>query len=344
MELDVCPRGLGMGATGRNASQYGRIVENRMIEAIEVSATQLVEGFRPLTDTGGYDWAGALFGKFDTLRLLQFKGTLHLRSHDRAEFVQIIFDAGALTPHRNTSVLFGRFDVPMNTLVDPLWLVPSLKLNELTRAEYCRFHKRSHLHFIASPRQCSRDPPSRYQVRQSLLARSIFPAQSGAATLPLGLSSMSNEEGDFFEYGFATRFLRDCTGAEKLLRPDPDLGRDALALTLQPFSWASLAIKGTALRQHGNDVIAVLVKERTFFPHRRHFVLVEYFNRTVGRLHPVSWLIPSLAFARLANRSSGMYQMVTSLNGTKNRWARYAIPTEEDAATFMRWMRRPPAA
>ena len=63
MELDVCPRSLGMGATGRNASQYGRIVENRMIEAIEVSATQLVEGFRPLTDTGGYDWAGALFWK-----------------------------------------------------------------------------------------------------------------------------------------------------------------------------------------------------------------------------------------------------------------------------------------
>ena len=51
MELDVCPRSLGMGATGRNASQYGRIVENRMIEAIEVSATQLVDG--PLAEVDG---------------------------------------------------------------------------------------------------------------------------------------------------------------------------------------------------------------------------------------------------------------------------------------------------
>ncbi len=344
MELDVCPRSLGLGTTGRNASQYGRIVENRMIEAIEVSATQLIEGFRPLTDTGGYDWVGAVFGRFDSLKLLQFKGTLHLRSHDRAEFVQIIFDAGALTPHRNTSVLFGRFDIPATDLVDPLWLVPSLKLNELTRAEYCRYHKRKHLHFIASPKEGSRDAASRYQVQKSLLARRVFADHSGAATLPLDLSSMSNEEGDFFEYGFATRFLRDCTGTEKLLRPDPDLGRDMLALTLRPFGWASLAIKGTALRQHANDVIAVLVKERTFFPHRRHFVLVQYFDRTLRRLHPVSWLIPSLAFARLANRSSGMYQMVTNLNGTKNRWAPYAIPTEEDAAAFIRWMRRPPAA
>src|SRR5205823_13604814 len=134
-----------MGATGRNASQYGRIIENRMIEAIEVSATQLIEGFRPLTDTGGYDWVGAVFGRFDSLKLLQFKGTLHLRSHDRAEFVQIIFDAGALTPHRNTSVLFGRFDIPAAVVVDPLSLVPALDLNDLTIAESDRRCERNHL-------------------------------------------------------------------------------------------------------------------------------------------------------------------------------------------------------
>ncbi|HEY8678172.1 MAG TPA: hypothetical protein VIN39_06010 [Candidatus Dormibacteraeota bacterium] len=344
MELDACPPTLGLDPGERNASQYGRLIEGRFIETIELSAARLVEGFRPLTDTGGYDWAGCPYGVYDALRLLQFKGTLHLRRHDRADAVQIIFDAGALTAHRNTLVLFGRFDPVVGALADPLWLVPSLRLPDVAKPHYCRFHRRTHLHFIASPKATSADAASRYQVDRAGLARAIFNDHMASATLgEQSLSPVSAEEGDFFEFGFATRFLRDSDGTAKLLRPDPDLGRDVLGVNVKPFHWGSLAIKGTALRQHGGDVIAVLLKTRTFVPHRRHFILVQYFDRSLNRLHEQSWLIPSIAFARLANHSSGMYQMVTSLNPSRNRWARYAIPTEEDAATFMRWMRRPPA-
>lgn len=339
----ACPAEFGLDPRDRDDSQFGDIVQNRIVEAIETSAGHVIESFRPVTDSGGYDWAGVPFGLFDMLRLLQIKGTGHLRTEDAKEAVQIVFDLGALVPHRNTSVLFPYFDAKADRIIDPLWLVPSLKLAEVARPYYCTGHRREHLHFIANHRLDAHDAASRYQVRRDNLAHAIFPRLTALRPRSVALSPISSEEGDFFESSFTTQFLRDCTGAEKLLRPNTDLGRDMLALTLDPFHWASLAIKGTAVKSHGNDVIAVLLKERTFVPHRRHYILVQYFDRPSKRLHDWSWLIPSLAFARLANRSSGMLQMVTSLNPTDNRWAPWAMPTDAVATTFMRWMRRPPA-
>jgi hypothetical protein len=339
----ACPAEFGLDPQDRDDSQFGRLVENRIVEAIETSARLVIESFRPVTDSGGYDWAGVPFGRFDMLRLLQIKGTSHLRTEEGTETVQIMFDLGALVPHRNTSVLFPHFDIKALQITDPLWLVPSLKLAEVTRPYYCTKHRREHFHFIANHRLDAHDAASRYQVRRDTLAQAIFPGLTAGRPQSVALSPISSEEGDFFESAFITQFLRDCTGAEKLLRPNIDLGRDLLALTLDPFHWASLAIKGTARKSHGNEVIEVLIKERTFIPHPRHFVLVEYFDRPSKRLHEWSWLIPSLAFARLANRSSVMFQMVTSLNRSHNRWSRWAVQTDAVAATFMRWMRRPPA-
>jgi hypothetical protein len=149
------------------------------------------------------------------------------------------------------------------------------------------------------------------------------------------------EKGAYFESAFATRFLQASTGTEKLLKPETDLGRDLLAVCLQPFSWASLAIKGTIAINEGT--LHVRIPGRTFLPHRRHFVLVQHFDETRDLPYPRSWLIPSIVFARLADRSAGDFQMETTLDSKTNRWARYAIATEEDALTFIRWMRRPPA-
>ena len=333
---------LGLDPLDRNDSQYGRLIENRLVEAIETSAPFLIESFKPVTDSGGYDWAGNPFGDFDALRLLQFKSTLQYRLHDRATVAQFVFDIGALLPRANTAVLFSHFEPDKQELTEPLWLVPSRKLREVATPYYCVDHRRDHYHFVASPETNARDRAAPYQVSKQRLADTIFPRLKNRPRAVAGLSPVSSEEGSFFELGFMTRFLRDCSGAEKMLRPQTDFGRDLLALTLDPFHWASLAIKGTALRQHGKQVIAILVKERTFVPHRRHFILVQFFDRESHRLHQTSWLIPSHDFAGLANRSSGMLQMVTNLNGTTNRWSPYAIPTEEDAITFMRWMRRPP--
>jgi hypothetical protein len=151
------------------------------------------------------------------------------------------------------------------------------------------------------------------------------------------------ETGGYFEAGFVTRFLRDCSGHEQLLRPAPDLGRDALAVRFDPFGWASLSIKGTAVRARASEVITVRLRTETFRPHRRHFVLVQYFDAARRALHPVCWFIPSLAFARLANRNDDHYRMTTSLRPSRNRWARFAIPTEDDARTVLRALRRPPS-
>ncbi len=345
MEIDICPAALGLrAAPRRNMLQLGRIVEERLIEAIVLSAAGPVESFRPAMDTGGYDWAGCPYGRYDALRLGQFKGTFHLRGRPGSHFqrVLITFDAPVLHPHRNTQLLFVRFDLARWDLVDPVWVVPSRKLSAVARRRYCRYHGVSHWHFWANPDPASHDVAARYAVPRARLASALFPEVKLLA-LPRvpTLSPVSIERGEYFEASFRARFLRDCRGAEKLLTPDPDLGRDALAIRFDPFGWGSLSIKGTAVRRRGG-VIAVRARPQTFQPHPRHFVLVQYFDESRRALHPGSWFIPSPAFARLASREQDGYWMRTSLRSTDNRWAPFAIPTEDDARTFMRALRRPP--
>jgi len=342
MEIDVCPGSLGLDRGKPDASQYGRIIENHFVETIETSSPRLIEGFRPVTDTGGYDWGGCPFGDFDRLRLVQFKGTLHLDHRMGTETVRFMFNAPHLEPRRNTFVLFGRFDQASGQLADPLWLVPSLRLADVARRHYCAYHRLTHWQFRANVRDGARDLAARYRVDRGDLARRLFPSVRRAPLEGLRLSPLAMEKGGFFEFGFITRFLRDCGGDEKLLKPETDFGRDLLGVALGRFSWASLAVKGT-VAVSADRLIHVRVPGRTFRPHRRHFVLVQHFDESRGLLHPVSWLIPSTHFARLAVHGDGDYQMETTLTPSTNRWARYAIPTDEDAAIFMRWMRRPPA-
>jgi len=342
MEIDICPGSLGLDPDQTNAAQYGRIIENHFVEAIETSSPRLIEGFRPVVDTGGYDWVGCPYGDFGSLRLVQFKGTLHVDRLKGVEIVRFMFNAPHLEPRRNTSVLFGRFDPAIENLTDPLFLVPSLRLAEVARRHYCAYHRLTHWQFRANIRDGAADMAAPYRVKTSELAARLFPTISSTSSASLRLSPQAMEKGAFFEYDFIARFLRDSGGDEKLLRPETDFGRDFLALGFGRFSWASLAIKGTvSLTPDG--LIHVRIPGRTFLPHRRHVVLVKHFDESRRQMHPLSWLIPSVDFARLAVHSGGDYQMETTLNPTRNRWARYAIPSDEDAATFIRWMRRPPA-
>jgi hypothetical protein len=332
----------GLDPHDREDSQYGHIIENRVIEAIEISAGHVIESFRPVTDSGGYDWAGVPFGLFDLLRLVQIKGTTVIHRRGEQAFVSIVFEIGALVPQRNTSFVFALFETRVQMLTR-LWRVPSTSLDHVAKHYDCKKHPNGHYHFTANLNPGPHDRASPYEVALDRLARAIFPELRRETARLAGLAPSGSEEGDFFESAFITQFLRDGTGAEKLLRPVTDVGRDVLALTLQPFHWASLAIKGTAVKSHGNDVMAILIKERTFVAHPRHFVLAQYFDRPSRNIQEISLLIPSIVVAQLANRSSGMLQIVTSLNPSHGKWSRWAVPTEKVATTFMRWMRRPPA-
>lgn len=294
-----------------------------------------------MTDTGGYDWAGCPYGRFDDLRLVQFKGTTVLHTSHGTETLQFGFNAPSLVPHRNTSLLFGRFVPEQGDLADPLFLVPSLRLGEVARRHFCREHNFEHWQFRANVRPDAHDMASPYRTTRGSLAQALFPTVESAAEWEVPqLSPMLLEKGAFFEYEFISRFLERSDGGDKLLKPETDFGRDLLALRLDPFVWGSLAIKGTAALEGG--AVHVRIPARTFLPHRRHFVLVQHYDEASRALHPWSWLIPSIAFDRLAVHSHGDLEMEARLDSTTNRWGPFMIPTNDVAKTFMRWMRRPP--
>lgn len=195
----------------------------------------------------------------------------------------------------------------------------------------------------ANPAPDARDKASGYRVAASELAETIFGAvRPGLQAPALALSPDDTEKGAFFEEGFVTRFLQHSTGTEQVLRPDPDMGRDILGVTVDPFAWGSLSVKGLALKKGAVRVLQARIREQTFIPHRRHFVLAEGFDEASQRVVPLGYLIPSIAFVRLAYHFGNKYLLSASLHPNRSRWAPYAIPTEEDALRFMRAMRRPP--
>ena len=343
MELDVGPASPGLDPRRTNNAQVGHIIEGHFVETIELGLDHLIEGFRPVTDTGGYDWAGCPYGRFDDLRLVQFKGTTVLHERRGTQTLQFGFNAPSLVPSRNTFLLFGRFDTAQGRLADPLYLVPSLRLARVARRHFCRSHNFEHWQFRANVRPDADDMAAPYRVTRQSLARTLFPsiAETRLDDAPR-LSPLLLEKGAFFEYEFITRFLEASDGSQKLLKPETDFGRDLLAVRLKPFQWASLAIKGTIALEEGS--LHVRIPARTFQPHRRHFILVQHFDEATRRLHARSWLVPSIAFGSIAVHSAGDLEMATALDSTNNRWARYSIPTVDVTTTFMRWMRRPPAA
>jgi hypothetical protein len=297
----------------------------------------LLETYKPLHDTGGYDRARTPFGQFDHL-LEQIKGTAG-RSLVHAGEVRISFNAPVLVPGRCLSLVFVRYDLAARQLVDPAWIVPSLHFDKVCSRRRCARCRTTHWDFTANPAGSARDRAHRYQVGLAdlALARWSKPPQ---ATTKQRLALLPIESGTFFEKRFDADFLETSSGQEILFQSDPDLfGRDRLAFTKGDYRWASLAIKGSTWRVGASTSIEAQVPVSTFRAHARHLLLFQHYDRAAAALHPLSWLVPSPAFARLATRSGPHLQFTSSLRTTKNRWSQYRIPTAEVAARLRHAMR-----
>jgi len=198
-----------------------------------------LETYIPLHDTGGYDRARAPLGSYDW-RLDQVKGTARLHPGNQ---VQVAFGTPALHPRRQVDFTFLYYDLRTRELLDPAWIVPSLKLDEVCVPQKGSEGRRV---FTARRSGLTRDVAALYQVaiRELAAARgwSLLPSKSSLA----GVSTNPIETGAFFERHFDAAFLEVATGDEVLMAATPDnFGRHRLAFSKQTGRWGSIAIHGS---------------------------------------------------------------------------------------------------
>ncbi len=318
-------------------AQLGWIIENRVDEAYILSWPGQLETYVPLHDTGGYDRARAPLGSYD-YRLDQIKGTASTYLKNQ---IEIGFTTPALHPNPNLDFTFVDFHLPTRELIDPAWLVPSVKLAEVCTPTGSGRSRGPRWLFTADRSGLARDRAAKYQVavRELAAARrwSILPSKSATA----GVSANPIETGTFFERHFDAAFLEAGSGDEVLLAAAPDnFGRHRLAFSKETGRWASLAIHGSAA-SNSTQLIQANIHAATFFPHPRHYILVQHYDRGRAEWYPWSWFMPSTDFARLASGKGPYLLFTTTLNPQRvNRWTPYRIPTSSTATAFQSALHR----
>jgi hypothetical protein len=318
-------------------AQLGWIIENRIDEAYVLSWPGQLETYVPLHDTGGYDRARAPLGSYD-FRLDQIKGTASTRHGD---LVELAFTTPALHPRRHLDFTVVRFDLKLRDLVDPAWLFPSTKLADVCTQDRSAGHTDRWV-FVANPAGTARDRAARYQVaiRELAAARgwSILPPSKAPVA---AVSANPIETGAFFERHFDAAYLEASLGDEILMAAAPDnLGRHRVAFSKETGRWASIAIHGSAAT-NTTHLIQANIHSATFFPHPRHYILVQHYDRELAGWYPWSWFIPSTEFARLAAGKGAYLLFTTTLNPQHvNRWTPYRIATPDAAKVFQSLLRR----
>ena len=325
------PQAPKIGSWRPGDAQLGWIIENRLDEAYLLSWPGQLETYVPLHDTGGYDRARAPLGSYDW-RLDQVKGSTSVHP---GNLVQIAFSVPALHARRHLDFTFVHYDLATRELVDPAWLVPSTKLDDVCTADRPTARGVQRWEFVANRSGLARDPAARYQVavRELAAARgwSILPRQAPVERV----SANPVEIGAFFERHFDAAFLEAASGDEVLMAAVPDnAGRHRLSFSKETGRWASIAVHGAAATSATN-LIQANIHTATFTPHPRHYILVQHYDRRRAEWYPWSWFIPSTDFARLARGKGAFLLFTTTLNPTHiNRWTPYRVATAEAAATF----------
>lgn len=311
-------------------AQLGWIIENRIDEAYLLSWPGQLETYVPLHDTGGYDRVRVPLGSYD-FRLDQIKGTASVHPDN---LVEMSFNTPALHPRRHLDFTIARFDLKLRELVDPAWLFPSTRLADVCTQDPS-VGRPDHWVFAANPSGLARDRAAKYQVaiRELAAARgwSILPPTAPA----VGVSANPIETGVFFERHFDAAFLEAASGDEILMATAPDnFSRHRLAFSKQSGRWASIAIHGSAVT-NSTQLIQANIHAATFFPHPRHHILVQHYDRLRAEWYPWSWFINSTDFAKLATGKGAYLLFTTTLNPQRvNRWTPYRIPTADAAKAF----------
>jgi hypothetical protein len=317
----VRPQASGQSGSWRPGdAQLGWIIENRVDEAYILSWPGQLETYVPLHDTGGYDRARAPLGSYD-FRLDQIKGTAGTHP---GNLVKISFDLPVLHPRRDLDFTFVRYDLAIRDLVDPAWLVPSQRLAEVCSHDHPGGHRKPRWEFVANGSGLARDRAAKYQVavRELAAARrwSVLPPTAAVE----GVSANPVETGVFFERHFDGAFLEAASGDEVLMAAAPDnFGRHRLTFSKESRRWASIAIHGSAVTS-STQLIQANIHAATFFPHPRHYILVQHYDRQRAEWYPWSWFVRSTDFAKLATGKGAYLLFTTTLNPQRvNRWTPY---------------------
>jgi hypothetical protein len=146
------------------------------------------------------------------------------------------------------------------------------------------------------------------------------------------------DQGGMFEYALFAELMRGNHKDLLLFRPAFDIkGRDLLVQLVGTGRAQFLQIKGTATRL-GHDRIRFHIRRNTFVPAADFMCAFEFWDRRRSSPFAECWLVPSIELARRTahQRDAGYLTVDAHLDPSRDRWAEFRHPVEDQAQVVRR--------
>ena len=315
-----------------NRSELGWIGEHIVdMDVVRGSGFRVVPWI-PLIDAHGIDRAYSLDG-IGQPSLVQVKTCASL---DEAGRYHWTFRVSSESKDASIWAVLGLTDSRGWPTGDVYWCLDFGTLREVASKGYDRALRGAVYQIKAYPGRDDRLTP--YRCSREELWHRLFPGERLAPTTPLGLPTLKLDQGGVYEFATITDLMIGNRKDLLIFRPAFDLhGRDLLIQLLGSSRAGYLQIKGTAVVR-GNDEVRVQVPCSTFKAADDFWLLIRFWNRRLGRIHPECWLVSSKEFERRQAKGKGVHyhSFEAHLDPAKDQWADRRYPANQLAAALRR--------
>lgn len=244
--------------------------------------------------------------------------------------------AGSFAAYDRFAVVLGIFHPKPPRIGEVFWRIDSRLIRKLARREYDAALRTDVYRLDASPTHQDRLAP--YRLTRDELWKGFAPRGPLLATTRQTLPVLRIDMGGMYEFALFTELLRGNHKDLLLFRPAFDIkGRDLLVQLVGSPHALFLQIKGTAVRL-GTDGIRFHLRRNTFVPADDFLCAFEFWDRRRASRFAESWLVPSVELARRTahQRDAGYLTVDAHLDPSRDRWAEFRHPVEDQAEVLRR--------
>ena len=312
--------------------EIGWLGELAVDEALVVASGGRLIPWIPLVDAHGVDRAFTWDG-VDAPRFVQIKTSGFTDDEGRHRWELRV---GSFAAYLCFAVVLALFDPRSKRIGEVFWCLDSSLVRKLTRREYDSALRTEVYRLDASPTHQDRLAP--YRHTRDELWKQFAPQGALRTATRRTLPVLRIDQGGLYEFALFTDILRGNHKDLLLFRPAFDIkGRDLLVqLVGSPYA-LFLQIKGTA-RRLGDDGIRFHIRRNTFVPPEDFLCAFEFWDRRRASRFAESWLGPSIDLARRTahQRDAGYITVDAHLDPSRDRWAEFRYPVDDQAELLRR--------